>query len=50
MGEVVDLNKYKELKKRKRKQDLRERRENELEEAINSHPSKLRNKKFKDDE
>ena len=63
MGDVVDLNEFRqkklspqfddEQKKRKQKQILRERRENELDESIMSHPAYLfqKNKKnFEDDQ
>lgn len=63
MGELVDLNEFRQRKlsrqfdatqkKKKKKQDIREMRENELEESMMNHPAYLfqKNKgKFKDDE
>lgn len=63
MGEIVDLNEFRqrklskqfdeEQKKRKRKQDLRERRENELDDSLSRHPAYLfqkNKKKFEEDE
>lgn len=63
MGDVVDLNEFRqrklskqfdeEQKKRKKKQDLRERRENELDDSMSHHPAYLfqkNRKKFEEDE
>ena len=63
MGELIDLNEFRQRKlsrqfdetqkKKKKKQDIREMRENELDESMMNHPAYLfqKNKgKFKDDE
>jgi hypothetical protein len=60
MGDVVDLNEFRERKlssqfdaekqKRKKKQELRERRDNELDESLMRHPAyQSRKKKSEDD-
>lgn len=60
MGDVVDLNEFRqkklskqfdeEQKKRKQKQVLRERRENELDDSMSRHPAYQSRKKKFDDE
>lgn len=62
MGDVVDLNEFRqkklsrqfdeEQKRRKQKQVLRERRENELDDSMSRHPAYMfqKNKKKFDDE
>lgn len=60
MGELIDLNEFRQRKlssqfdgqkkKKKNKQDLRERRENELDESMMRHPAyQSRKKKLEDD-
>lgn len=61
MGELIDLNEFRQRKlsaqfdeqkkKKKNKQDLRERRENELDESMMRHPAyQSRKKKLEDDQ